>query len=70
MERNAQLSATESKNKQANKQNRNRIIDMKIIWRGGGYQLREGGRGMREKVQGIRYIMGKYKLDRGRLRIV
>ena len=43
---------------------------MKIIWRGGGYQLSEGGRGMREKGQGIRYIMGKYKLDRGRLRIV
>ena len=34
-----------------------------------GYQ--QGmGRGMREKVQGIRSIIGRYKIDRGRLRIV
>ena len=35
-----------------------------------GYLLgRRGGR-MGEKVQGIRSIIGKYKIDRGRLRIV
>ena len=36
----------------------------------GGYQ--QGGEGVRmgEKVQGIRSINGRYKIDRGRLRIV
>ena len=35
-----------------------------------GYQL-EGKRGsIEEKVQGSRSIIGKYKIDRGRLRIV
>ena len=35
-----------------------------------GYQW-GGGRGrMGEKVQGIRSINGRYKIDRGRLRIV
>ena len=33
-----------------------------------GYQLR-GGRGKRVEVQGIRSITGRYKIDRGRLRI-
>ena len=35
-----------------------------------GYQPGGGGRRMREKVQGIRSIIGRYKIDRGRLRIV
>ena len=30
----------------------------------------EGERGMGLKVQGIRSIMGRYRIDRGRLRIV
>ena len=35
-----------------------------------GYQQgQEGGR-MGEKVQGIRSIIGRYKIDRGRLRLV
>ena len=35
-----------------------------------GYQW-EGGRGrMLEKVEGIRSVNGRYKIDRGRLRIV
>ena len=36
------------------------------------YQLGGGGEGggMREKVQGIRSISGRYKIDRGRVRIV
>ena len=41
---------------------------MEITWRviSGG---RQGGK-MGEKVQGIRSINGRYKIDRGRLRIV
>ena len=34
------------------------------------YQQREGGGIIGEKIQGIRSINGRYKLDRGRLRIV
>ena len=35
-----------------------------------GYHWGEGGGRMREKVQGIRSINGRYKIGRGRLRIV
>ena len=35
-----------------------------------GYQQEGGGVRMREKIQGIRSINGRYKIDRGRLRIV
>ena len=35
-----------------------------------GYQWGGGGRRMGEKVQGIRSINGRYKIDRERLRIV
>ena len=35
-----------------------------------GYQHEGGGRRMGEMVQGIRSINGRYKIDRGRLRIV
>ena len=35
-----------------------------------GYQQGRGGRRMGKKVQGIRSIIGRYKIDRGRLRIV
>ena len=35
-----------------------------------GYQWEGGGQRMEEKVQGIRSINGRYKIDRGRLRIV
>ena len=35
-----------------------------------GYQWRGGGRRMGGKIQGIRSINGRYKIDRGRLRIV
>ena len=34
------------------------------------YQLGRGGRRMEVKVQGIRSINGRYKIDRERLRIV
>ena len=40
-------------------------------WRSHGRLSAERGRGKtREKVQGIRSINGRYKIDRGRLRIV
>ena len=35
-----------------------------------GYQWGDVGRKMGEKVQGIRRINGRYKIERGRLRIV
>ena len=35
-----------------------------------GYQWGEGVERMGEKVPGIKSIIGKYKIDRGRLRIV
>ena len=35
-----------------------------------GYQQGGGGGRMREKVQGIRSINGRYKINRGRVRIV
>ena len=35
-----------------------------------GYQQGGGEGRMAEKVQGIRRIIGRYKIDRGRLRIV
>ena len=41
---------------------------MEITWRVINRGL--GGRRMGEKVQGLRSINGRYKIDRGRLRIV
>ena len=35
-----------------------------------GYQQGEGRRRMGENIQGLRSINGRYKIDRGRLRIV
>ena len=35
-----------------------------------GYQRGGGGERMGGKVQGIRSINGRYKIDRGRLRVV
>ena len=35
-----------------------------------GYQQGGGGGRMKEKVQGIRSIKGRYKIDRGRLSIL
>ena len=60
---NSQLSTIESKkqNKQK-KQNRKRIIDMEVIWRIVNWEW-EGEN--REKAQGIRSIIGRYKINRG-----
>ena len=41
---------------------------MEITWR--DYHWGRGGGKIGEKVQGIRNITGRYKIDRGRLRIV
>ena len=50
------------KNTKQNKQTRNRIIDNEIIWRIVNWEW-EGEN--REKAQGIRSIIGRYKIDRG-----
>ena len=71
MTMNSQLSKTkpkETNNKktQANNQNRNRITEMEITWR-----VISGEKGaMGEKVQGIRSVNGRYKIDRGILIIM
>ena len=44
------------------------LAEMEITWR--GYQRGGGGQRIGEKVQGKRSIYGRYKIDRGRLRIV
>ena len=44
----------------------NRITEMVITWRVMGV----GGGEWEKKVQGIRSINGRYKIDRGRLRIL
>ena len=67
MTTNSQLSTTEPKNKNKSKQ-----LDQEQNHRNGdhmeGYQWGGGGGRMGEKVQGIS-INGRYKIDRGRLRI-
>ena len=68
----SQLSTTEPKNKNKNKlskqleqeQNHRNQDHME------GYQWGVGEGRMGEKVQGIRSINGRHKIDRGRLRIV
>ena len=71
MTTNSQLSTTEPKNKQTNKLSKQ--LEQEQNHRNGdhmeGYQWRGGGERMGEKVQGIRSINGRYKIDRGRLRI-
>ena len=72
MTTNSQLSTMEpQKNKNKNKLSK---LEQEQNHRNGdhmeGYQWGGGGGRMREKVQGIRSIIGRYKIDRGRLRIV
>ena len=52
---------------EANKVNRNRITEMEITWR---VISGEGEGRMGKKVRGISSINGRYKIDKGRLRIV
>ena len=65
MTTNSQLSTTQLKTK--TKQT-TRIGTESLKWRSHGGLSAEGGMG--EKVQGIRSIIGRYKIDRGRVRIV
>ena len=71
MGRNSQLSTNEPK-KQTNKLSKR--LEQEQNQRNGhhmeGFQWGEGGRRMGEKVQGIRSINGRYKIDKGRLKIV
>ena len=71
MTTNSQLSTTESK---TNKHKLSKQLKQEQNHRNGdhmeGYQWRGGGERMGEKVQGIRSINGRYKIDRRRLRII
>ena len=70
---NSQLSTTEPKNNK-NKNKLSKQLEQEQNHRNGdhreGYQWGGGGGRMGEKVQGIRSINSRYKIDRGRLRIV
>ena len=73
MTTNSQLSTTEPKNKQT-KKNLGKQLEQEQNHRNGdpmeGYQQRWEGERLGEKVQGIRSLNHRYKIDRGRLRIV
>ena len=73
MTTNSQLLTTEPK-KNKNKNKPRKQLEQEQNHRNGehmqGYQWGVGGERMRKKVQGIRSINGRYKIDRGRLRIV
>ena len=66
MTTNSKLSTTEPKKQ---KQNKNKQLEQEQNHRNGdhmeGYQYRAGVRREGEKVQGIRSINGRYKIDRG-----
>ena len=68
----SQLSTSERKNK--NKSKLSKQLEQEQNHRNGDHmevcQQEERGGRMVEKVQGIRSINGRYKIDRGRLRIV
>ena len=68
----SQLSTTEPKNKNKNKLSKQ--LEQEQNHRNGdhmeGYQRGRGGHIMREKVQRIRIVNARYKIDRGRLRTV
>ena len=67
MTTNSQLSETEPKKKKTKQTTRTRT-ELRNGDHMEGYQQGVGRMG--EKVQGIRSINGRYKIDRGRLRIV
>ena len=72
MPTNSQLSTTEPKKQKQNKLSRQ--LEQKQNQKNGdhmeGYERGRGRRRMGEKVQGIRSISGRYKIDSRRLRIV
>ena len=71
MTTNSQLSTTEPKKQ---KQKLSKQLEQKQNQRNGdhikGFQWGGGGEEWRRKVQGIRSINGRHKIDRGRLRIL
>ena len=71
--RNSQLSTTEPKTSK-NKNKLSKQLEQEQYHRNGdhmeGYQRGGVEERMGEKVQGIRSIIGRYKIDRGRLRTV
>ena len=73
MTTNSQLSKTEPK-KSKSKNKLSKQLEQEQNHRNGhhmeGYQWGRVGTRMGAKVQGIRSIKGRYKIDRGRLRIV
>ena len=75
MTTNSQLSTNEPKRKEKQwKQKLSKQLEQEQYQRNGHHMedFQWGGRGgkMEEKVQGIRSINGRYKIDRGRLRII
>ena len=73
MTTNSQLSTTKpKKNKTKNKLSKQ--LEQEQNHRNGdhmeGYQHGGGGRRIGKKVQGIRSLIGRHKIDRGRLRMV
>ena len=70
MTTNSQLSTTEPKKQKQTKQT-TRTGTESQKWRSyGGFSAGKGGGRMRAKIQGIRSIIDRSKIDRGRLRIV
>ena len=74
MTTNSQLSTMEPTNRNENKVSNQLEQELELesqIWRSHGWLSAGRGRWrMGEKVQGIRSIIGSYKIDRRRLRIV
>ena len=73
MTTNSQLSTTEPKQNK-NKNKLSKQLEQEQNHRNGdhmeGYQPGGGERRVGEKVQGTRSIIGRYKIDRGRFRVV
>ena len=70
MTTNSQLSATESKKRKQTKKT-TRTGTESEIWRScRGLSAGRGKGKSRKKIQGLRSIIGRYKIDRGRLRTV
>ena len=71
MTTNSQLSTTEPKKlKTKTKQTTRTGIESEKWTSLGGFSVGRGRRGMGGKAQGIRSIIGRHKIDRGRLRIL
>ena len=71
MTTNSQLSTTEPQKHKQKLTKQTRTGTKSEKWRShGGLSVGTGGGRMVEKAQGIRSINGRYKIDRGRLRIV